>query len=360
VKIKYNIFFIFSCFSFSLFASSKEDAFPSFIIENPTKVISITFTFDDTRLITGGIDGIVRIWDWKNGLLINELVHTNVSHTAILSLNVSRDGNLLAALCKNHRINIWNIDTGDMIRSIIIPNMLNYDLYHDLKFLSDQSRIVFVNGGDLIIWDIVQDHESAVFRKFFRPPFTSIAVSPDDSMLVLGYGTGLGDYRDGGAIVWDIESKDQINDLKVQPYHPVSCVDYSANGCWILTSHIPVSGNAESRLWDVEEGKLIQKFIFDYKARLRFNSCFLANDNKILLVYQMVYGINDTSGLFAIYDIDIKEVQMEMKFHNSISVITLSHNKNYIATTLWGEEEKVRFFKLGISSSMGIGWKENR
>ena len=68
---------------------------PAVALDGPLQdVRAVVFTSDDSRVITGGGDGLAKVWDAANGKLIGT---RNAHRTAINSLAISADGDTLWA-----------------------------------------------------------------------------------------------------------------------------------------------------------------------------------------------------------------------------------------------------------------------
>jgi WD40 repeat protein len=75
-------------------------------LTNNSSVVSLTFSLDDSLLVTGCDDRSVNIWDLKTGGLVNTLKgHTNW----VASVALSPCGTMIASSSGDHTARIWNI-----------------------------------------------------------------------------------------------------------------------------------------------------------------------------------------------------------------------------------------------------------
>lgn len=75
----------------------------------------VTLSRDSITLVSGGMDGIVRLWDLQTGRLRQALSgHTNL----ITSVDVSPDGRQVASGCSDGMVRIWDTQTGQCLHTL--------------------------------------------------------------------------------------------------------------------------------------------------------------------------------------------------------------------------------------------------
>jgi WD40 repeat protein len=92
---------------------------------------SIAFTPDGQFLVSGGPDGSIKIWNWRNGELwktfnrpdpsdlVGSLVAWFDSSVGLIwSIDISPDGQIVASGDSNGRINLWNVKEEKLIRTL--------------------------------------------------------------------------------------------------------------------------------------------------------------------------------------------------------------------------------------------------
>ena len=110
-------------------------------------VVSVQFSPDGKRVVTGGWDNTARIWDARTGQPISPpLRHGN----KVMSAQFSPDGKLVVTAGLDHKVCVWNADTGQLaIEPLIHPDPVwTAHFSPDGKWIVTGSRDHFVR-----LWD---------------------------------------------------------------------------------------------------------------------------------------------------------------------------------------------------------------
>ncbi len=159
----------------------------------------------DARVIGGGKDGLIEIWDRQTG----KMVRTLAGHTdTVRSLAIAESGQRLVS-GSGDGIKVWQPETGELIYSIPTGQ----------------------NGGPT----------------FMRSPVWSVAISPDEKTFVSS------DY-DGYIAVWDLASGEMRYDIHTDS--TVWSVAIAPDG----QSFVSGSTDGIVRQWDLQSGQLLQTF----------------------------------------------------------------------------------------------------
>ena len=244
---------------------------PILVIENPVRATSLCFTGDAAKIVVGGEDGAVRVFDLLSGYILHEYKTANYE---IELLDISRNDEFVA-FRKNSKVAVLNVTSG-LIKET--TNALK------AKFLSGSAKIALTYGrGGAGLWDI--DRGEEYLHIDINSIVSPMDISPDDSILALGFGGGMGkDIRFGSIILWDLLSGERLHVLEEEITYAVESVDFSPSGRWILTGHGPSIANAEVNLWDVKTGKRIRKYVLNERARIAFNAYVFPDEEKIAAV----------------------------------------------------------------------------
>ncbi len=155
-------------------------------IRQPKRVTSVALSPDGSRVVTGGSDGIVRVWS-ESGRLVREL---RGHHRAVTRVAISPNGGLIATSSLDGTAKIWDAGTGRLLHTL----------------------------------------------KGHRKPLTSVAFSSDGRQVVTA-------SNDRDARVWDAATGKQVQLLS---WHLGTVADagFSPNGRWIVTI-----GPVSAQLW---------------------------------------------------------------------------------------------------------------
>ena len=148
------------------------------------EVAAVTVFPDRRRMATSSSDGMVRIWDLKNGVLLKELEGRG---DAIADMALSRDGQLIASSDHGGYVIAWHGDTG---KALTQPFQAHSCIYSSC--------------------------------------FCSLDFSPDGAMLA----TGSSDHT---IKLWSAETW-QLQGDPIRCSCPVSCVRYSPSGKLLATA----------------------------------------------------------------------------------------------------------------------------
>ena len=209
------------CFSviffLSLTASIALADDPRLVIESGghmAQIKELIFTSDGRYLVSAGDDKVIRIWDVKTGETVRTIrgqIGTGLTGS-ILTMALSRNDKYLAAAGR--------LSQGDAVEPCCGTIRL-----HDLS-----------NNGEVI--GLLKGHTNYVF---------ALAFSSDSRYLASG-------SRDRTIRIWDMDQRREVHLLKGHE-DDIYAVAFSPDGKWVVSG----SDDHTLRLWSVQEGRLVKE-----------------------------------------------------------------------------------------------------
>ncbi|HEY5913390.1 MAG TPA: serine/threonine-protein kinase [Verrucomicrobiae bacterium] len=146
-------------------------------------VTCIAVAPDGKRLVSGGYDGNVQLWDLASGQLI-----ASVKPAGTYGVIFSPDGKRLAAATE-HGVSVWESDSLRLLAS------LDVDLpIRALSFMSDDQRLAFFRKDGVIrVWDLATNHPVTNFpgTRLSSSLRGALVFSPRGDLLAVGEQSGL-------------------------------------------------------------------------------------------------------------------------------------------------------------------------
>ncbi|WP_019486777.1 MULTISPECIES: serine/threonine-protein kinase [Kamptonema] len=206
--------------------------------EHSNAVGAVAFSPDGLTIASGSKDKTIKIWDLATGNLIRSF---DGDSSAIWSVAFNSNGTRLAAGTSYWRILLWNLKTGELVRTVdhdaavwsvaIAPDGLTL-----ASGSSDKtSKTWNVATGDLIY--NLPDHSDYVY---------SVAISPDGKTLVSG-------SKDKTITIVDVETGRLINTIDGHS-DQVRSVAISPDGKTLVSG----SYDRTIKIWNLATGELIR------------------------------------------------------------------------------------------------------
>ena len=222
-------------------------------------VTSVAFNHSGTQIVSGSEDGVIKVWDSKNEILLFNLEDSSVGRNEdslfIHSVAFSPDESMIVSCSGEYNdssVNIWDTNTRKLLSTINVVQDVSWSRDGSLSvaFSPDSSKIASRLGdGTANIWDSnTGNHLLMLKRKLgnHQSQVLSIAFSPDASMIVAG-----SDF--GDVIVWDTKTGNNVHVLK-HGSEGILSVSFTPDALQIVSA----SEDSTVIVWDTKTGKCVQ------------------------------------------------------------------------------------------------------
>ena len=199
----------------------------------------VSFSPDSTTLIlTGGYDNVASYFDVTTGEHIHKIEDRGL---------FSPDGTMLANECADGAICVWNITTGERLRTIERDN----DSWLGAMAFSPDGTMLAVSGkreeSDIRVWDVeTGEHltlEGSKWHRNWNPRDRFVLFSPD--------GTILASECEDELRLWNARTGETLLTIEDERYDSV--VAFSPDGTTFIVTDW--DGDSDIRLWDVATGE---------------------------------------------------------------------------------------------------------
>ncbi len=202
--------------------------------------ISMGFSPDGGRIVTGGSDGTARVWDAATG---RQLLIFSGHSNSISSVVFSSDGQRIVTGSFDGTAKVWDSASGRQFQTF----KGHTGPIRSVAFSPDGQRIVTGGDNGAEVWEVVNGQELFIF-KGHGDRVMSVAFSPDGQRIVSG-------SWDKMAKVWDSASGQEFFDLKGHN-NTIWAVAFSPDGQQIVTG----SADGTAKIWDSASGRELLTF----------------------------------------------------------------------------------------------------
>ena len=233
-------------------------------------VYSVAYSPDGTKIISGSMDGTIKIWNANTG----QCLKTLKGHSEyIYSVAFSPDGRRIVSGSNDKTIKIWDANTGQCLKTL--KGHKNFVL--SVAYSPDGTKIVSGSRDNTIkIWN-ANTGQCLKTLKGHSSWVNSVAYSPDGTRIVSG-------SVDDNVNIWDANTRKCLKTLKGTSNWANSVV-YSQDGTKIISG----SGDSNVNIWDANTGE-----------------CLKTLEGHSEYVYSLAYSPDSTKIISGSYDNTIK------------------------------------------------------
>ena len=154
-------------------------------------VLSVAFSPDGTKIVSGSRDNTIKVWDVSNHTAI-----TTLEHAQFYTVAISDDKTMLASMSGDKQIKLWNVATGQNIATLEGHS----DRVRSLVFSPDGT--ILASGalnGEIRLWNVATgqntdtfvEHSGEIRSLAFSSDGTTLASAAEDAKVkVWNVGTG--------------------------------------------------------------------------------------------------------------------------------------------------------------------------
>jgi WD40 repeat protein len=285
----------------------------SFLAHSPMATF-VLFSPDGKRLISGGSDKLIQVWEMQTG----KLERTLLGHASAVKCGaLSADGKTLVTGSTDRTVRVWDVDSGATQKTL----RAHADSVDSIALAPD-AKTIASGGRDrvFLLWNI--DGRAPSFHSPEQElPVNRIAFSPDGKLLATGAGD-VSQWREPGDVkLWNAATGDEAGDL----FGHAACVNavvFSPDGSLVAV------GTAEGmlRIWDVATRTEFSATNFGRGVR---TIAFLADDRTL--------AIGQWPGRVFLWDRTTKKSVVAYAGHDDseamVDVVAVSPDGSLIAST---------------------------
>jgi autophagy-related protein 16 len=234
------------------------------ILAHSKEVNSVKYNDGGVLVVTGGADGLVKLYDALAG---TEKSVLRGSAAAILDLDISPGSDMVIAGTVDSKALLWNLRTGRPIQTYTGHN----SKVCSVCFFNNNSAVATASQDRSIrFWDVARGSCLRTLSCFSN--VNSISLSHEDSILATG-------HFDGHIRIWSPRTGEQIKDIECHALPITSCYISESGNNLITCSKDNTLSVLDLRTYEVL-GKLSHR---DYITSSNFSKACWSTDSKYIV-----------------------------------------------------------------------------
>lgn len=183
---------------------------------------SILFEYNSGRLISGGQDKSIKLWDTNTGSLSNTLYGCLGS---VLDLSITHDNRSVIAASSSNNLYVWDVYSGRIRHTL--TGHTDKVCAVDVSKISSRYVVSAAYDRTIKVWDLQKGY--CVNTIIFHSNCNALAFSMDGQTLFSG-------HVDGNLRLWDIQTGKLLSEVAAHSPAAVTSISLSRGGNIVLTS----------------------------------------------------------------------------------------------------------------------------
>ncbi len=214
------------------------------------KIISVAFNKNGTRLVSGGSNGVVTMWNW-NGSDLRQANSFSISGISVPNWRIefTNDLSIVSSIKYLEDVSLWSGIDGKHL-STLPAGQRAFDRYEGcIAFSPDGKTQALVGGdGELLLLNITDPKRVIKLETPKTSDVLSVGFNNDGSLLAAGTGSGI-------ITIWSVEKREPIFSLRSTG--AIHSIAFSPNRKLIATGN----NKGEITLWDIEARQILGHFL---------------------------------------------------------------------------------------------------
>ncbi|KAK0587217.1 hypothetical protein LWI29_019331 [Acer saccharum] len=183
---------------------------------------SILFENNSGKLISGGQDRSIKLWDTNTGTLISTLYGCLGS---VLDLSITHDNRSVIAASSSNNLYVWDVQSGRVRHTL--TGHTDKVCSVDVSKISSRHVVSAAYDRTIKVWDLQKGYCTNTI--IFHSNCNSLAFSTDGQTIFSG-------HVDGNLRLWDIQTGKLLSEVAAHSLAAVTSISVSRSGNIVLTS----------------------------------------------------------------------------------------------------------------------------